>query len=131
MLAVEPAQYMTPKLRKSGAGYVWTSYLSFVLYVVVLLISVRCNAQTSGNVAASAVPDPRIEEARHRLTLSRRRRGQQTIQNARNNQLILLGNLPAKDIVRMRVRHRPTSMHRNTTALGRKSVVAPSSKPVP
>jgi hypothetical protein len=75
--------------------------------------------------AANAAPDPRAAEEQRRLTLSRRRRVEETRENAQLDQLLTATNEAPVTGTAAHRQHRPPRMHRNTTAQGRQAARPP------
>jgi hypothetical protein len=95
---------------------------SLALAVLAILRSHPILAQTAATTAVNNAPDLRDAEAQRRLNLSRRRRDEQTLENAQNNQLLTVSQEAQVADTRRRQRHRAVTMHRAITPQGRRAV---------
>jgi hypothetical protein len=77
--------------------------------------------QAGTGTKAVPAPDPRVAEAQRRLMLSHRRRAREALEYAQNAQLLTSTAAP-EAAATPRSAHRGASMHRRTTALGRRAV---------
>jgi hypothetical protein len=98
-------------------------FCSLSLAVLAILPNHPILAQTAATTAVNNAPDPRDAEAQRRLNLSRRRRDEQALENAQNNQL-LTARPEAQVADTTRRRHRAVTTHRAITPQGRRAVRA-------